>query len=439
MSTKELVLVDFGTLFGTCWYSVTGAEKTTLEEVNRDILNKIDIWLDDLAKDGDVIVCFDSPPYARKAMYEGYKASRAKRPPGFGVTRDAAQDAARAKFSTAEFPGAEADDVINTLVHRYTDAPGPVVRIVSRDKDLLCLVDEGRGVYFHDPGAKDESMRFLRTDADVEFKMGVEPKFVPTLLALAGDAADDIPGAAGLGGKKASVLIKQFGFISDILKAADSPSSGMDAKLRKLVVDSRQNIVLSISLVELVDHGEKLVVSPSGTPQRLLGEDDVEKWNTVAEEIHERSQAYKFQRDTALNIYERMNLVMGEVTSIKKNKQTPKYAGDYKYAGHDQLTELLHGPFTRFGIVRTISVESWRVTEDKDFEGTFLVRWTNIDDPEDFVEVKAVGIAPCTTGDGKPKKVSATASGIAQSYAQKSAEFKAFAIPGDDTPDAEVA
>jgi len=434
---KELVLVDFGTLFGTSWFSVTGAEKTTLEEVNHDVLNKVDIWLDDLAKDGELIVCFDSAPYARKAIYDGYKASRAKRPPGFGVTKDAAQAAARAKFSTAEYPGAEADDVIATLAGRPNDGIIDVpVRIVSRDKDLLCLVSEASGVYFHDPGAKDGA-RFLRTAADVEFKMGVEPKFVPTLLSLAGDAADDIPGAKGLGPKGAIKLIKDFGDVASILKAADSASSPMEAKLRKLVIDSRQSIVLSTSLVQLVNLGDKLTVVPPGNPAPEPDEEDAEKWNEVAEQIHELGLSYRFRRDRTLNIHQRMNLVMEEITHIKKSKQTPKYAGDYKYAGHDQLTELLHGPYTRHGIVRTCSMDSYVVTETCDFEATVLVRWTNVDNQSDFVEVKAIGLAPCTTGADKPKKVASTQSGVAMSYAQKMAEFKAFSIAGDDTPDGE--
>lgn len=431
--TRELVLVDFGTLFGTSWFSVTGSGGTPQAGVNQEVLDKVDLWLTDLRRTGDVVVCFDSPPYARKAMYDGYKAKRATRPLGFEETRDEACRRARESFSTAESPGAEADDIIATLVVRGHDGP---IRVVSRDKDLFCLVDQGAEVYFHDPG----SGTFYRTDEEVEAKMGVKPFEVPTLLALAGDAADDIPGGKGIGPKAAITLIQQFGTVPAILQAADSSSSTMDPKLRKLVTASRKEIALSASLVALQNIGDKLVVAKPGTPAPEPSEEDVEKWNDVAGDIHALAESFKFKRDRELSLFQRMNAVMEEVSHLYKSKQAPKFAGDYKYIGHDQLTAALRGAFTRFGIVRTCSMKSYIITEDKDFVATVAVRWTNVDDDGDYFEVETIGIAPCTSGKENPtKKLSAVQTGIALSYAQKIAEFKAFSIVGDDTPDGEQA
>ncbi len=95
-----------------------------------------------------------------------------------------------------EYPGFEADDVIGT--HRHA-APGPMsdVVIVSSDKDMLQLVNDR--VTMYNP-MKDD---IWYDPAKVEEFMGVKPGQVADLLALKGDAIDNIPGAPGIGDKGA--------------------------------------------------------------------------------------------------------------------------------------------------------------------------------------------------------------------------------------------
>src|ERR1039457_1884736 len=112
-----------------------------------------------------------------------------------------------------EYPGFEADDVIGTLARR-AEALGMDVVIVSSDKDMLQLVDQH--VSMLNPAKDDEWY-----DADkVKTFMGVRPDQVADLLALKGDAVDNIPGAPGIGDKGAKDLIERFGSLDAALARA---------------------------------------------------------------------------------------------------------------------------------------------------------------------------------------------------------------------------
>lgn len=133
-----------------------------------------------------------------------------------------------------------------------------------------------------------------------------------------------------------------------------------------------------------------------------------------------------------LNIYQRMRAVMRDVRGVAKDQFNTH--GRYKYAGHEAVTASLRDAYTRHGVVRTADVI------EQSREGGMLrlsvrVTWTNVDAPDEQVSVVMVGESPPVTNSGAP---SAVQSGIALSYAVKNAEFKAFSLTGDDTPDAEA-
>src|SRR5204863_3802635 len=88
------------------------------------------------------------------------------------------------------------------------------VVIVSSDKDMLQLVNDH--VFMLDP-AKDDTWY---DPAQVEQFMGVKPAQVADLLALKGDAVDNIPGAPGIGDKGARDLIERFGSLEALLERA---------------------------------------------------------------------------------------------------------------------------------------------------------------------------------------------------------------------------
>ncbi|HWQ55880.1 MAG TPA: DNA polymerase I [Bryobacteraceae bacterium] len=162
-----------------------------------------------------VAAVFESgAPVRRMEEFADYKANRTEMPPDLGDQIPQIRRILEAmRIPILEYPGFEADDVIGTIAKR-AEADGMDVVIVSSDKDMLQLVNDH--VYMLDP-AKDD----LFYDADkVKAFMGVPPGAVPDLLALKGDAIDNIPGAPGIGEKGARDLIERFGSVENAIARA---------------------------------------------------------------------------------------------------------------------------------------------------------------------------------------------------------------------------
>jgi len=154
----------------------------------------------------------------RNRIYPDYKAQRDLPPPELEAQQSACRDAARAigaiTWSDSEY---EADDLIATAIARF-DGDGVRFVVVSPDKDLAQLVTPS--VQLHDWARK---IRY--GPAEVREKFGVEPARVVDLLALAGDAVDNIPGVRGIGPKTAAALIEHLGSFDDIYRRLDEISS----------------------------------------------------------------------------------------------------------------------------------------------------------------------------------------------------------------------
>ena len=141
----------------------------------------------------------------RVQEFAEYKANRTETPPDLLDQIPYVRRILEAmRIPILEYPGFEADDVIGTLARR-AEAAGFEVVIVSSDKDMLQLVTDR--VSMLNP-AKDDAWY---NPAGVKEFMGVRPDQVADLLALKGDAVDNIPGAPGIGDKGAKDLIEQFG------------------------------------------------------------------------------------------------------------------------------------------------------------------------------------------------------------------------------------
>ncbi len=174
-------------------------------------------------------------PTHRTREFAEYKANRTETPPDLldqipWVRR--VLDAMR--IPVLEYPGFEADDVIGTIARRAEHGGFDVV-IVSSDKDMLQLVS--RKISMLNPAKDDE---WYGPEKVKEF-MGVQPEQVADLLALKGDAIDNIPGAPGIGDKGARDLIEQFGSVEAALERASEVQ-------RKMYRESLQNNVERIRM-----------------------------------------------------------------------------------------------------------------------------------------------------------------------------------------------
>ncbi len=196
-----------------------------------------------------VVLVFDSKgDNFRHELYPEYKANRGPCPEDLIPQFDLVKEAASAfGILQVEAEGYEADDVIATLSRMALDV-GMNVDIMSGDKDLWQLVTppnvEPR-LYMVDP---------LNSSAishdDVVKKWGVSADKLADLLALAGDASDNIKGAPGIGPKIAAQLLNEYGSLSDLFANTDKIKQ---KKRRESLDASVEEVMLFRQLVALDD------------------------------------------------------------------------------------------------------------------------------------------------------------------------------------------
>ncbi len=163
------------------------------------------------------IACvFDTPePTFRHEIYPEYKANRAEMPedlrPQIPMIRQLVEALG---IPIVELHGYEADDVMGTLA-RESAAHGLPAVIVSPDKDLLQLVDDGLRIQVLN--TKDGEVWHDREG--VKARMGVWPEQIVDFLSLVGDASDNVKGVPGIGEKGAALLLAQHGSLDGVLAA----------------------------------------------------------------------------------------------------------------------------------------------------------------------------------------------------------------------------
>ncbi len=178
----------------------------------------------------------------RDEIYAEYKANRAETPPDLIVQIPYIERLLAAlRIPILQYPGFEADDVIGTMSRKAAEAGFEVV-IVSSDKDMLQLVTDR--ISMLNP-AKDDTWY---DPAKVREFMGVEPRQVADLLALKGDAVDNIPGAPGIGEKGARDLLAQFGSVPEALNRAAEVAKRMT---RESLQNNRERVEMSLRLATI--------------------------------------------------------------------------------------------------------------------------------------------------------------------------------------------
>jgi len=146
-------------------------------------------------------------------------------------------------FKCYEEEGFEADDVIASAV-RFAKEHGIKVRIVTHDKDLYQLIDDGK-VVIYDP------MKKLEIDSEKCFeKFGVYPSKIGEYLSLVGDTADNIPGVKGIGPKGAKKLLDDFETLEGIYENLQKVAN---PRVQEMLTLGRENAFLSKQLVRLDD------------------------------------------------------------------------------------------------------------------------------------------------------------------------------------------
>ena len=178
----------------------------------------------------------------RNDLYPEYKANRDAPPVDLVKQLPIAIDWIREMgFANLSKDGFEADDIIATLA-KYGKEQGLQVRIVSHDKDLYQMIENGKVVMY------DSVKRKEITEEGCFEKFGVYPKDFINFQAIVGDASDNVPGVKGIGKVGASKLINKYSTLENIY--ADIENVGT-ANIQKKLLDSKENAFLSRELVTM--------------------------------------------------------------------------------------------------------------------------------------------------------------------------------------------
>jgi DNA polymerase-1 len=189
-----------------------------------------------------IAIAFDTPePTERRIIYENYKAQRPETPDDLLIQIPHIKEIIRAfGITTFEIPGFEADDIICTIAMKAA-SEGAKVFILSGDKDMMQTVCENIKIY--DP------MKDLLIDEEQVIKrFGVTPIRIPEIMALSGDAVDNIPGVKGIGEKTAKEILKEAGSLDALI---DNPELISSKRLQNLIKDNLETIKMCRTLTTL--------------------------------------------------------------------------------------------------------------------------------------------------------------------------------------------
>lgn len=185
--------------------------------------------------DAAFTVTFDSKgPSFRKDIYEEYKVNRKPMPDELRLQIPYLDKLVELMgIPVFKEDGLEADDIIAHIA-RFGDANDMAVKIVTKDKDLMQLVNDNIHQLAPETGGK-----FDEYDAErVKEKMGVSPNRIADLLAMMGDTADNVPGLPGVGPKTALKILQSAGSVESLMENPDR------AGTPKLAAKVRENLDL---------------------------------------------------------------------------------------------------------------------------------------------------------------------------------------------------
>ena len=208
----------------------------------------------------------------RHEMYSDYKANRKPMPEELAEQLPRLRELLEAwGIAVLEKKGVEADDVMGTVARK---SAGICDRVwfYTGDKDFMQLLDDRTGML--KPGKAGGDPTTL-TDGDVRREYKLDPESLIQVFALSGDAADNIPGAPGIGDKTARKIIQEFGTLEELYAGLEK--SKLTPRLKRVLAENRDQVFLSRDLfiikqdVELDLDWEAMDTSlPTGTEVRLL-------------------------------------------------------------------------------------------------------------------------------------------------------------------------
>lgn len=290
---KKLFLLDAYALIYRAYYALIRAPRVTTGGLNTSAIYGFCNTLDEVLRkeNPDYIgVCFDprGGHTFRHEAYPEYKAQRDKQPEDITLSIPYIKRILDAyHIPTIEVEGYEADDVIGTLA-RKAEAADFVTYMMTPDKDYGQLISDR--VLQYRPSLRGQGFE-VRGPEQVCERYGISrPEQVIDLLALEGDASDNVPGCPGVGEKTAAKLIAEWGSVENLLEHTAELKGALKAKVEA----NTEQIRFSKFLVTI-----KTDVPVDITPDDLIRrEPDVNALRAIYDELEFKTFAARLTAHT---------------------------------------------------------------------------------------------------------------------------------------------
>lgn len=246
---KKLFLLDAYALIFRAYYAFFSNPMTNSSGMPTSTVFGFTLALDDILRKEDpshIAVVFDPPgPTFRHELYPEYKANREATPEEIKLAVPYIKKLIEGfNIPVIEIPGYEADDVIGTMA-KSAEKEGFTVYMMTPDKDFAQLVSDK--IFMFKPGRGGGAPEILGP-TEVKEKFHVKhPLQVIDILALWGDASDNIPGASGIGEKRAKNLIEEFHSVEGIYENLDKLKGKQKENLEK----SKEKVMMSRELATI--------------------------------------------------------------------------------------------------------------------------------------------------------------------------------------------
>ena len=249
MADKRLFLLDAYALIYRSYYAFIKNPRINSKGINTSAAFGFTLTLEELLRKEDpthIAVVFDTPgPTFRDVRYAAYKANRPPMPEDLRASVPYIRKIIEAfRIPILEKEGYEADDVIGTMA-KQAEKLGYTVFMMTPDKDFTQLVDER--ILILKPRRSGNDTEIIGS-GEVCRDFGIErPEQVIDVLALWGDAADNIPGAPGIGEKTAKDLIHRYGSVDAIYEHLDE----LKGKQKESLLNFKEQVMLARELVTI--------------------------------------------------------------------------------------------------------------------------------------------------------------------------------------------
>ncbi len=332
---KKLFLLDAYALIFRAYYAFISNPMTNSKGIPTSTVFGFTLALEEVLRKENpthIAVVFDPPgPNFRHHMFPEYKANRDATPEDIKTAVPYIKNLLGGfNIPVIEVPGYEADDTIGTMA-KQAEKEGFTVYMMTPDKDFAQLVSER--VMMYKPGRGGAGPEVLGP-AEVREKFLVErSEQVIDILALMGDAADNIPGAKGIGEKTAKKLIGEFKTVEGVYDNIDQ----LKGKQKENLENSKELVILSKELATIA-----LDVPVQEAPDDLIRvELDKDKLESIFNELEFKNLAKR---------------ILG--LSTKPLPAGNARAKESHQAGSSGQTTLFGDPVGNEGVIQETSLDS---------------------------------------------------------------------------------